>query len=210
MDPIQLRLVNEPDREPDSGKPFSSRHLTECLRDGARRFGWTGRDPRPRSHAEGPLLVGTGVAAATYPVLVAPSTAEARALPDGTFVVRINATDIGTGARTVLTQVAADALGTPLDRVRTEVGDSDLPPRRWPAAPPEPPPGAGPSTRRAPGWREPSPLARVRCPTRGSPSTRTPRARPTPTAPTRATPSARTSRRPPWTASPARSGCAGC
>ncbi|MFD0224047.1 xanthine dehydrogenase family protein molybdopterin-binding subunit [Streptomyces hirsutus] len=127
MDPIQLRLVNEPDREPDSGKPFSSRHLTECLRDGARRFGWTGRDPRPRSHAEGPLLLGTGVAAATYPVLVAPSTAEARALPDGTFVVRINATDIGTGARTVLTQVAADALGTPLDRVRTEVGDSDLP-----------------------------------------------------------------------------------
>ncbi|MEF9908418.1 xanthine dehydrogenase family protein molybdopterin-binding subunit [Streptomyces sp. P9-A2] len=127
MDPIQLRLVNEPDREPDSGKPFSSRHLTECLRDGARRFGWAGRDPRPRSCAEGPLLVGTGVAAATYPVLVAPSTAEARALPDGTFVVRINATDIGTGARTVLTQVAADALGAPLDRVRTEVGNSDLP-----------------------------------------------------------------------------------
>ncbi|GAB2781865.1 hypothetical protein GCM10027073_13080 [Streptomyces chlorus] len=67
----------------------------------------------------------------------------------------------------------------------------------------------GPSTRRAPGWREPSPLARVRCPTRESPSTRTPGDRPTPTAPTRATPSACTSRRPPWTASRARSGCAG-
>ncbi|OKJ99918.1 xanthine dehydrogenase family protein molybdopterin-binding subunit [Streptomyces sp. CB02400] len=127
MDPVRLRVLNEPEREPDSGKPFSSRHLTECLREGAHRFGWDRRDPRPRSRAEGPLLVGTGVAAATYPVLVQPSTAEARALPDGTFVVRVNATDIGTGARTVLAQVAADALRVPLDRVRTEIGDSDLP-----------------------------------------------------------------------------------
>lgn len=127
MDPVRLRLLNEPEREPDSGKPFSSRHLTECLREGAHRFGWDRRDPRPRSRAEGPLLVGTGVAAATYPVLVQPSTAEARALPDGTFVVLVNATDIGTGARTVLAQVAADALRVPLDRVRTEIGDSDLP-----------------------------------------------------------------------------------
>jgi xanthine dehydrogenase YagR molybdenum-binding subunit len=127
MDPVELRVRNEPDREPDTGKPFSSRHVVECLREGARRFGWERRDPRPRSRSEGPLLVGTGVAAATYPVLVWPSTAEARALPDGTFVMRVNATDIGTGARTVLTQIAADALGAPLDRVRTEIGHSDLP-----------------------------------------------------------------------------------
>jgi xanthine dehydrogenase YagR molybdenum-binding subunit len=127
MDPVELRVRNEPDREPDTGKPFSSRHVVECLREGARRFGWERRDPRPRSRSEGPLLVGTGVAAATYPVLVWPSTAEARALPDGTFVVRVNATDIGTGARTVLTQIAADALGVPLERVHTEVGNSDLP-----------------------------------------------------------------------------------
>ncbi|MEV7126957.1 xanthine dehydrogenase family protein molybdopterin-binding subunit [Streptomyces sp. NPDC093260] len=127
MDPVELRAVNEPDREPDSGKPFSSRHLVECLREGARRFDWARRDPRPRARAEGPLLLGTGVAAATYPVLVQPSTAQARALPDGTFEVRVNATDIGTGARTVLAQVAADALGVPLERVRIEVGNSDLP-----------------------------------------------------------------------------------
>ncbi|MHC3467083.1 xanthine dehydrogenase family protein molybdopterin-binding subunit [Streptomyces sp. 7R007] len=127
MDPVELRIVNEPDAEPDSGKPFSSRHLVECLREGARRFEWSRRDPRPRSRTAGPLLLGTGVAAAMYPVLVRPSTATARALPDGTFVVRINAADIGTGARTVLAQVAADALGVPLDRVRTEVGSSDLP-----------------------------------------------------------------------------------
>jgi xanthine dehydrogenase YagR molybdenum-binding subunit len=127
-DPIELRIANEPDTEPDSGKPFSSRHLVECLREGARRFDWSRRDPRPRSRREGPLLIGSGVAAATYPVLVSPSTAAVRALPDGDFVVRVNATDIGTGARTVLAQVAADALGVPLDRVRTEVGSSDLPP----------------------------------------------------------------------------------
>ncbi|MFJ4835425.1 xanthine dehydrogenase family protein molybdopterin-binding subunit [Streptomyces sp. NPDC088747] len=127
MDPVELRVANEPETEPDSGKPFSSRHLVECLREGARLFDWSHRDPRPRSRSEGPLLVGSGVAAATYPVLVSPSTAGVQALPDGSFTVRVNATDIGTGARTVLAQVAADALGVPLDRVRTEVGSSDLP-----------------------------------------------------------------------------------
>ncbi|MFF6993227.1 molybdopterin cofactor-binding domain-containing protein [Streptomyces sp. NPDC010273] len=126
-DPVELRVTNEPDTEPDSGKPFSSRHLVECLREGARRFDWAHRDHRPGPHTSGPLLVGSGVAAAVYPVLVQPSTATARALPDGSFTVRVNATDIGTGARTVLAQVAADALGVPLDRVRTEIGSSDLP-----------------------------------------------------------------------------------
>ncbi|MFI2758808.1 xanthine dehydrogenase family protein molybdopterin-binding subunit [Streptomyces echinatus] len=127
-DPVELRVRNEPRREPGSGKPFSSRHVVECLREGARRFGWAGRDPRPGVRREGPLLVGTGVAAATYPFQVAPSTATAEARPDGTFVIRVNAADIGTGARTVLAQIAADALGVPLERVRTEVGHSDLPP----------------------------------------------------------------------------------
>lgn len=127
IDPVELRLRNDTHTEPDSSKPFSSRHLAECLREGARRFGWSERDPRPRSRAEGPLLVGSGVAAATYPVVVAPSRASAHAYPDGSFVVRVNATDIGTGARTVLAQVAADALGVPLDSVRTDIGSSDLP-----------------------------------------------------------------------------------
>ncbi|MFI9245128.1 xanthine dehydrogenase family protein molybdopterin-binding subunit [Streptomyces sp. NPDC053086] len=128
IDPVELRVRNEPRREPVSGKPFSSRHVVECLREGARRFGWAGRDPRHGVRREGPLLIGTGVAAATYPVQVAPSTATAEARPDGSYVVRVNAADIGTGARTVLAQIAADALGVPLDRVRTEVGHSDLPP----------------------------------------------------------------------------------
>jgi xanthine dehydrogenase YagR molybdenum-binding subunit len=126
VDPVELRIRNEPESEPDSGKPFSSRHLVECLREGARRFGWEDRDPRPRSRAAGPLLIGSGVAAATYPVLVSPCVASARALPDGGFLVRVNATDIGTGARTVLAQIAADVLGAPLDRVRVEVADSGI------------------------------------------------------------------------------------
>jgi len=127
MDPVELRIANEPDTEPDSGKPFSSRHLVECLREGARRFDWSHRDPRPGTRSAGPLLVGSGVSSAMYPVLIQPSTATAQARPDGSFVVRVNAIDIGTGARTVLAQVAADALGVPLERVRTEIGNSDLP-----------------------------------------------------------------------------------
>ncbi|MGX1881729.1 xanthine dehydrogenase family protein molybdopterin-binding subunit [Streptomyces sp. NPDC055287] len=127
LDPVELRLRNEPDTEPDSGSPFSSRHLAECLREGARRFGWERRDPRPGIRREGDLLLGTGVASATYPVLVSPSAATAHAAPDGTYAVRVNATDIGTGARTVLAQIAADVLGAPLEAVRVEIGSSDLP-----------------------------------------------------------------------------------
>ncbi|MYW59773.1 MULTISPECIES: xanthine dehydrogenase family protein molybdopterin-binding subunit [unclassified Streptomyces] len=128
LDPVELRVLNDPADEPDSGRPFSSRHLVECLREGARRFGWEERDPRPGVRRDGPRLTGTGVAAATYPVLVSPCRATATALPGGDYLVRVNATDIGTGARTVLGQIAADALGAPGDRVRVEIGDSDLPP----------------------------------------------------------------------------------
>ncbi|MEU4685454.1 xanthine dehydrogenase family protein molybdopterin-binding subunit [Streptomyces xinghaiensis] len=126
LDPVELRLRNETAKEPDSGRPFSSRMLAECLREGADRFGWRDRDPRPGTRAEGRLLIGTGVAASGHPASVSPAAAEAHAGADG-YRVRINATDIGTGARTVLAQIAADALGAPLDRVRIEIGSSDLP-----------------------------------------------------------------------------------
>jgi xanthine dehydrogenase YagR molybdenum-binding subunit len=127
VDPVELRIRNEPEREPDSGRPFSSRHLVACLRDGAQRFGWAERDPRPGTRRRGRRLVGTGVAAATYPVLQGPSHAAAHVHPDGTYTVRVNATDIGTGARTVLAQVAADALDVPLEKVQCEVGSTMLP-----------------------------------------------------------------------------------
>lgn len=124
MDPVELRIRNEPTRDPDSGRPFSSRHLVECLREGADRFGWADlRTPR----RDGPLLSGVGVAAATYPVWTAPSTARAHARPDGSYLVEVAATDLGTGARTVLTQVAADALGVPLASVTAAIGHTGLP-----------------------------------------------------------------------------------
>ncbi|GLW09258.1 xanthine dehydrogenase [Microtetraspora sp. NBRC 13810] len=127
VDPIELRIRNEPETDPESGLPFSSRNLVACLREGAARFGWADRDPAPGVRREGRRLVGTGVAAATYPAYRLPSRATARAEPDGGFTVRIAAADIGTGARTALTQIAADALRTAPERVRVEVGDSALP-----------------------------------------------------------------------------------
>ncbi|MFF8828125.1 xanthine dehydrogenase family protein molybdopterin-binding subunit [Streptomyces sp. NPDC015131] len=127
IDPVELRLRNEPATEPDSGLPFSSRNLAACLREGARRFGWNDRDPRPAVRREGTWLTGTGVAAATYPVLVSPSTASVTALHDGRFDVRVNATDIGTGARTVLAQIAAEALGTTVGSVIIGIGSTRLP-----------------------------------------------------------------------------------
>ncbi|MEE1740431.1 xanthine dehydrogenase family protein molybdopterin-binding subunit [Streptomyces sp. BE147] len=127
VDPVELRLRNEPASEPDSGRPFSSRGLAACLREGAERFAWYDRDPAPAVREEGRWLLGTGVASATYPVYVAPSTASAHAAPDGGYLVAVNATDIGTGARTVLAQIAASALGAPVESVRIAIGDSGLP-----------------------------------------------------------------------------------
>lgn len=124
MDPIELRVVNEPSVDPESGNAFSSRNLVACLREGAARFGWAGRDPGPGRRREGRWLVGTGVAAGNYPSHTWPASATARAEPDGRFTVKIAAVDIGTGARTALTQVAADELGVALDRVTLRIGRS--------------------------------------------------------------------------------------
>ncbi|MCC4314154.1 xanthine dehydrogenase family protein molybdopterin-binding subunit [Streptomyces malaysiensis] len=124
MDPIELRMANEPSVDPETGHPFSSRNLVACLREGAARFGWAGRDPAPGRRREGDWLVGTGMAAGNYPALTRPSTATARAEPAGGFTVRIAASDIGTGARTALTQVAADELGVEIDRVTLDIGRS--------------------------------------------------------------------------------------
>ncbi|MCW3839990.1 xanthine dehydrogenase family protein molybdopterin-binding subunit [Micromonospora yasonensis] len=127
VDPVELRVRNDVTVDPDSGQPFSSRNLVACLREGARRFGWADRDPTPGARHDGRWLIGTGVAGSSYPARARAAAAAATAAPDGTFEVRINATDIGTGARTALWQVAADALAVPADRVTIRVGDSDLP-----------------------------------------------------------------------------------
>ncbi|MFL5652720.1 MAG: xanthine dehydrogenase family protein molybdopterin-binding subunit [Ktedonobacteraceae bacterium] len=127
LDPIELRLRNEPAVDPESGRPFSSRGLVACLREGAQRFGWVQRDPKPRVRRDGSWLIGTGVAASTRPVNQYPATALVQVDPAGNYRVRIDATDIGTGAWTVLTQIAADALEVPPERVQLEIGDSALP-----------------------------------------------------------------------------------
>jgi xanthine dehydrogenase YagR molybdenum-binding subunit len=126
IDPIELRRRNEPAAGPVSGLPFSSRNVLACFDKGARRFGWADRDPRPGVRREGRWLLGTGTAAATYPAGTAPSTASVTAEADGTFTVRITAADIGTGARTALTQIAGDALGVPVEKVLVRIADSDF------------------------------------------------------------------------------------
>jgi len=126
MDPIELRVRNEPDVEPESGLPWSSRGLIACLRKGAADFGWDGWDRRPGLCRDGRWLAGVGVAASTYPSRTSPSTARVTDLGDGQFLVEVAAADIGTGARTALLQVAADALGVATSDVRIRIGDSDF------------------------------------------------------------------------------------
>jgi xanthine dehydrogenase YagR molybdenum-binding subunit len=126
IDPVELRLRNEPEVGPVSGLPFSSRNLVGCLREGARRFGWADRDPRPGVRREGRWLVGTGMAAGIYGAGSLPSTASVTADADGGYTVGIAAADIGTGARTALALVAADALHVPVSSVRVKMADSDL------------------------------------------------------------------------------------
>ncbi|GAA3517730.1 xanthine dehydrogenase YagR molybdenum-binding subunit [Streptosporangium album] len=128
LDPLELRLRNEPVVGPVSGLPFSSRNLVACLREGARRFGWDTRDHRPRLRREGALLIGTGLAATSFSAGAFPSSASITAEPDGTFIVAIGATDLGTGARTALTAIAADALAVGTERIHLKISDSALGP----------------------------------------------------------------------------------
>jgi xanthine dehydrogenase YagR molybdenum-binding subunit len=128
VDPIEIRLRNEPDVDPESGHPWSGRNLVACLREGARRFGWAERDPTPGIRRHDDWLVGTGVASSTYPHFVMPgSVATIQYGEDQRYAVRIGAADIGTGAWTALTQIAADALNCPVEAIRLEIGDTDLP-----------------------------------------------------------------------------------
>jgi CO/xanthine dehydrogenase Mo-binding subunit len=127
IDPIELRLRNEPDRDPYTGLPFSDRRLADCLREGARRFGWHDRDPRPGVRREGRWLVGTGVASSVYPTMRQAQSSATIRFEDGRYVAEIGAADLGTGAWTVLPQIAADALGVPVEHVDVRIGDTRYP-----------------------------------------------------------------------------------
>jgi xanthine dehydrogenase YagR molybdenum-binding subunit len=127
IDPLELRLRNHAEADPESGLPWSSSALRECYRIGAERIGWSRRSPRPGELRDGRLLVGLGMAAGSYPTLRGRAEARARLLADGSAVIKTAATDIGTGTYTFVTQIAADELGVPPERVRVELGDTDLP-----------------------------------------------------------------------------------
>lgn len=128
MDPIALRRRNEPEIDESEMKPFSSRSLVRCYEEAAARFGWSRRNPVPRSMRDGRLLIGMGAASATYPAFQAPSSARVRLLADGTAEVEVAASDMGPGTYTSMTQIAAGVLGLPVERVRFRLGRSDYPP----------------------------------------------------------------------------------
>jgi xanthine dehydrogenase YagR molybdenum-binding subunit len=127
MDPIELRIRNEPTIDPEQNVPYSERRVVNCLREGARRFKWERRQQAPGTVRDGRWLVGFGVAAAIRIHPQAPAKVRVRLAPDGSCIVLSDMTDIGTGTYTVLAQVAAERLGLPVDQVRVELGRSDLP-----------------------------------------------------------------------------------
>jgi xanthine dehydrogenase YagR molybdenum-binding subunit len=127
IEPVELRLRNEPAQDEFKKLPFSSRSTRQCYLAAAERFGWSRRSPEPRSMRDGRWLIGWGMAAATYPMNFAPASAQARILADGTAEVTSAASDMGPGTWTSMTQVAAEALGLPIERVRFVLGDTRLP-----------------------------------------------------------------------------------
>ena len=128
MDPIELRLVNEPQIDEGLGVPFSSRHLKECLTLGAEKFGWSKRNPKVGSMQRDGKVLGWGVAACSWIAARFDCTASIELRDDGTARVASASQDIGTGTYTVMAQVVADALGIPIERVAVDIGDSSLPP----------------------------------------------------------------------------------
>src|SRR3954453_13372426 len=127
MDPLQLRLVNHADEDPEKELPWSSKSLKQCYQQAAEKFGWTNRKPEPRSMRDGRLLFGWGMATATWPTYRLPATVLVRVLADGTAQVRTAASDIGPGTYTVMTQIGADALGLPMTQEKFHLGDSKMP-----------------------------------------------------------------------------------
>lgn len=128
MDPLAFRLKNYAEHEPISGKPFSSKALRTCYEEGARRFGWAGRPSEPRSMRDkAGRLLGWGMGTATFPALMFQAKARATLRADGSGLLETGAHDMGQGAWTALAQIAADAVGLPIERVEFRAGTSDLP-----------------------------------------------------------------------------------
>ncbi|WP_214370861.1 xanthine dehydrogenase family protein molybdopterin-binding subunit [Pseudonocardia sp. H11422] len=127
MDPIELRLRNYAEQDPQTQKPWSTRRLREAYEAGARAFGWERRSPEPRSMRDGRQLIGWGMAGGAFPVVQTPAEARVTVLDDGSVEVASSGPDIGTGTYTILAQTTADVVGVPIDRVRVQLGDTSLP-----------------------------------------------------------------------------------
>ncbi|KQN35101.1 acylaldehyde oxidase [Pedobacter sp. Leaf41] len=131
MDPIELRIKNEPAKDPSNGKPWSSRTTVKCLQEGAKAFGWAKRKSEPGTNKIGDDLIGYGVACGTYPARQRDSSAVIKLSLKNKLVyatIEIAASDLGTGTNTILAQTAADGLGLPVKQISVKLGDSDLPP----------------------------------------------------------------------------------
>ncbi|QPF89603.1 aldehyde oxidoreductase molybdenum-binding subunit PaoC [Bradyrhizobium commune] len=128
LDPIEFRARNDTQVDPEHpNRPFSQRQLVECMRVGAGRFGWSGRNARPGTQREGRWLVGMGMAAAFRNNLLMKSGARVRLDRGGTVTVETDMTDIGTGSYTIIAQTAAEMMGLPLHKVTVRLGDSSFP-----------------------------------------------------------------------------------
>jgi len=127
IDPIELRVRNEPTVDPELGVPFSTRQLLRCMKEGAERFGWSRRQAKPGSVREGRWQIGIGFSTAIRSNLLMDSKCAIALDKQGVLTVRMAMTDIGTGSYTVLSQIAGEMLGLPVERIRMELGDSDFP-----------------------------------------------------------------------------------
>lgn len=127
IDPIDLRLRNYAEADQNDGKPFTSKELKACYRQAAERFGWDRRDPTPRSMRRGSTLIGWGMAGGAWESMQQKASASARLTIEGTLTVASATEDIGTGTYTVMSQIAAELLGLPLEAVTFKLGDSRLP-----------------------------------------------------------------------------------
>ncbi|WP_026440210.1 aldehyde oxidoreductase molybdenum-binding subunit PaoC [Acidocella facilis] len=128
MDPVQFRILNDTRVDPENpGRPFSQRHLVECLKRGAQRFGWAQRQAKPGQRREGGAFIGLGVAAGIRNNLLTKSAARVRLTRDCRLIVETDMTDIGTGSYTIIAQTAAEMLGLPMAQVEVRLGDSDSP-----------------------------------------------------------------------------------
>jgi xanthine dehydrogenase YagR molybdenum-binding subunit len=128
MDPVELRLKNEPDKDEGLNLPFSSRHFVECIKTGAEKFGWSRRNPQIGSMKKDGKTLGWGVAGCSWIAERMESEASVELRDDGTARVSTATQDIGTGTYTVLSQIVSEALGIPTDRIEVVLGDTSLPP----------------------------------------------------------------------------------